>query len=193
MNKWVSEGWGGYSFPALATSALNIIVMLTPKLTLEEAQAGMKPLTDIAIGKSLTSMITSLPLATDVLIISGFYSFTGSGGALQDANGAGAALSSCLVVLCRVSTSSQRTKLLLQILYTTFSSMLGLSTLILSSSCSSVSQVIRLILCQRVTTPGGPGASSVTPAWRTSPWHVIYTWLVLSFNIKEPVGRSDRL
>jgi hypothetical protein len=66
--------------PAFATSAENIMLMI-PKLTLEEAQAGMKPLTDFDVGKNLAGMSISLPLATDVSTIRGFYSFfAGSGG-----------------------------------------------------------------------------------------------------------------
>jgi hypothetical protein len=120
---------------------------MTPKLTLEGAQASMKPLTDFTISKNLTSMSTSLPLATNVSTIPGFYSFfTSTGGVLQDASSAGAALSSRLVSskYFEPENQSATTNTIYDILL-----ILGLSTQILPTHCSFVLRVIRLIPCQR--------------------------------------------
>jgi hypothetical protein len=148
---------------------------MTPKLTLDEAQASMKPLTDFAIGKNLTSMSASLPLATNVSTIPGFYSFfTGSGRALHAANGAGAgaALSSRLVPSKYFEPDNQAATT--NVLY----------NILLDAGTLNTDPILPLFICitgpssytvPESDQPGGPGASSVTPAWRTSPWHVIHT------------------
>lgn len=171
-NKWASEGWGGYAFPAVATSAINVIVMMTPKLTLEEAQASMEPLSNFAIGKNLTRLSTALPLATSVSTIPSFYEFfTGSGGALQNANGGGAALSSRLVPSKYFESENQDATI--DALYD-----------IIEASIVNTDPILPLFICitgpsnyavPESDQPGGPGASAVTPAWRSSPWHVIHT------------------
>jgi len=160
-NKWDSEGWGGYAFPAIATSALNIIIIVTPKLTLEEAQASMEPLNNFAFGKNLTRLSTALLPAASVSTIPSFYElFTGSGGALQNANGGGAALSSCLVPSKYFESKNQ-------------DATTGVLYDIIESSIVNTEPAPPLLICitgpsnyamPESDQPGGPGASTVTPA-----------------------------
>jgi hypothetical protein len=164
---------------------------MTPKPTLEEAQSSMKPLTDFALSKNLISINTSLPLPTNVSTVPGLYPFfTGSGGALHDANGASAALSSRLVLTKyfqpenQAATSNALYDILLDAGTLNMDPILPLFIYITGSSSYTVPESDQ---------PGGPGASSMSSAWRTSPWDVVHTRLVLSFNIKEPVSQSDRL
>lgn len=46
--KWNNEAWGGYVFPHVLTSGLQLLLLATPKLSLADAQASMKPVDDFA-------------------------------------------------------------------------------------------------------------------------------------------------
>ncbi|KAK5125086.1 hypothetical protein LTR08_005448 [Meristemomyces frigidus] len=45
-NKWASEGWGGYIAPGAQSVLASGLILMTPKLSHDEAVASMKPLTD---------------------------------------------------------------------------------------------------------------------------------------------------
>lgn len=159
-NKWASEGWGGYTLPGISGS-ISEFGLLTPKLTLSEAQASMKPLSNFAIGKNITTLINN------VSTIPSFWDyFRGSGGGLP-ATQQGTALSSRLVPSKNFEPENQvaTTDALSRIVETSGSD-LPLFICITAPSTYKVPEDDQ---------PDGPGASAVTPAWRTSPWHVIHT------------------
>lgn len=68
--KWGDEGWGGYIEPGAITTQASGIVLMTPKLSLDEATTSMKPVLDFAT--SLTGL--NIPMNAQVTTANSYYS-----------------------------------------------------------------------------------------------------------------------
>lgn len=162
-NKWASEGWGGYLFPAAESPLLSIVVLMTPHLTTTEATKSMQPLSDF--GKQFGNV----NITGGVKQYNSFYDVyeAALANGLQNSNGGGIALASRLVPTANFEGAENQAALTTQ-----------LTNIALSKSTTGAFETIPLFIC--VTTPNkdfvsDDGTSSVTPAWRDSTWHVIGT------------------
>lgn len=144
------------------------MVLMTPSLTLAQAEASMEPVT------SFFSSISNLNLAVvnSVTTIPSYYTFfTGAGSSLQNLNGNSVALSSRIIPSTNFESASQNATS--EAIYDIFAAdqsnnTLPLIPLFICITAPSTYQVPESDL------PGGPGASAVTPAWRSGPWHLIH-------------------
>jgi hypothetical protein len=151
---WVSQGWGGYMAPE---GPALFMYLITPKLTLDEAKDSMKPVTDF-----LTSIGNgSLPLSLEIKTVASYYEFYEDiiSQIIGSMNGNGVVMSSRLIpkTLFEPAEQSKLSSALQQ-------SVDGILTnhtypygvLLVPPSNYSLPESDQ---------PGGPGASSITPAW----------------------------
>lgn len=169
-NKWASEGWGGYAIPAVDTNLLSAMTFATPKLTLEEAKASMKPITDFLA--SLENL--SIPFTSEIKTVEDYHEFflNDGSGILDNLNGGGNAISSRLVPSNLFDGPANQTALV-DALY----------SLVTAGQSGSTFPILPLFICITAPSlyqlppsdqPGSPGASAVTPAWRSATWHVLH-------------------
>lgn len=154
------------------TNFISAIVLMTPSLSLAEAQASMKPLSDFANNKTVGSFKYALS-ANNVTTIPSFYTFfKGAGDGLQDANGVAVAMASRLVPSRMFEPANQAN--MTQALYSILE---GIET-------NDNDPALPLFICITAPSnyqvpagdqPGAPGHSAVTPAWRSATWHVVHT------------------
>lgn len=150
--KWAEDGWGGYM--SSMGDSTSLMLAITPKLTLEEAKLSMKPLIDFA--QPLNN--GSLRFGIDVTTVDNYWEFLQTPaiqyiGGLID--GVSVAQSSRLVPHENFATEEKRQEL----------------TEVLSEMPYGINMVgpYAFDLPESDQT-GGPGESSVTPAWvSTSP------------------------
>ncbi|KAL2800369.1 FAD-binding domain-containing protein [Aspergillus keveii] len=149
--KWADEGFGGYVYPGLATGFYSTALLATSKLS----EAGAREMN-----------ITTVP---------GIYDIVGPGATslLSNANNLGAAMSSRLIPRHYFQDQSSRAKLS-SILYDIFrAGQTNTQIPVLPLQLNLVAPASYKLL--ESDKPGGPGASSITPVWRESLWHVIHT------------------
>lgn len=164
--QWAKDGWGGYVVPGVVPP-LNFFgaIMITPKLTYNEAVASVQPAIDFA--NSIGNL--SVKLDTKITTLEGSYwEFYNSDAAQLLASvgvGTSSAYASRLIPKSLVEEKTTLAK--------TFKQMNKAGTpfglLLVTPSAYDLPESDR---------PGGPGEASVTPAWREALWHVITqsTW-----------------
>lgn len=136
-------------------------------MTEAETNATLKPLIDFATRQGKLSVLSTVISASYYDIYTKYLK-----NALEDSGGVAAAQSSRLVPMHNfVGNVSQTT------LVNTLADILENS--ITNSTVSDQPLFINIVgpVLYNVPVsdlPGGPGYSSVTPAWRTSPWHIIH-------------------
>ncbi|PLN78528.1 FAD-binding domain-containing protein [Aspergillus taichungensis] len=168
-DRWASEGWGGYIMPAGQARQSSSIVMATALLDHEAAGESIKSLMTLAdeAGMADKAKLTS---------VSGFYKVLRGildDNVLERSVISGVAMSSRILPR-EVFLEEDKQKRM--------SSTLNDIRLAGQSDDRYASQMIILMTAPTVYSrnlpasdePDGPGASSVTPAWRNSLWHVIH-------------------
>ena len=157
-DKWATEGWGGYITPATSTgnTSSSSFLMMTPQLSLAEANASMSPILNFA------ASLGSATIESGIITVPSFYSayqtFIASG---TDKVGVGQALGSRLVPRSLFQSSSGQQQIL---------SAMTQVTSTIANPGPYMSGGLQIL----VTTPAsypGDNSSSVTPAWRNSLWH----------------------
>lgn len=68
--QWSIDGWGGYS---AAVGPVFFLLFITPKLTLEEAQQSMKPVSDYVI--SLNNGTLSVPIELQIQTVANYWEY----------------------------------------------------------------------------------------------------------------------
>ncbi|KAL2834635.1 hypothetical protein BJY01DRAFT_253003 [Aspergillus pseudoustus] len=172
-DKWASEGWGGYIQPGVLGNGVSSFFMATSLLNQSAAEISMKPVTDFAHRQGTLAIANITATNTyyeimDTLIGSGAAESLGSGGAT--------AMSSRIIPRKYFQGTANQEKLssILQDILTATQQDSGL-----------IPAMDPLFICVTAPTtysqhlpeseqPNGPGASSVTPAWRTGLWHAIH-------------------
>ncbi|KAE8323130.1 FAD-binding domain-containing protein [Aspergillus sergii] len=169
--KWASEGWGGYIIPGLAGNGISSLIMVTSMLDHSTAVSSMQPVRDFVnqLGTVGIAKVTTIPSYSDVLntvlpVADGFFSsFRG-----------GHAVSSRIVPRSAFLDRENQTQLA-SLLAGILSAGQELNPASLSplmicvTAPSTYSQSL-----PETDRPGGPGAASVTPAWRDGLWHVLH-------------------
>lgn len=157
--KWTAEGWGGYVLPSLLSGTISTFSAITPRLTLDEAKASMQPLVDFAssisnLSASLQVNITTLP--------NGFYDFlqTPTADSVGGFTGLGYALASRMIPRAHFQTADAKQQLL------------GVFKQLIDNKQPNPAVPFYVLLVTPAAyklpdsdLPGGPGYSSVTPAW----------------------------
>ncbi|KAK1249091.1 hypothetical protein MKX07_002607 [Trichoderma sp. CBMAI-0711] len=172
--KWADEGWGGlYAVSGNVTNSTARFLGFNTKLSVEEARASLKPVTDY---------LESFPSSNETLI-SQFKTLSSQWAAQNDPVLLGFLLPEAGVSLTRSSRLVPRSnfhgeeaqKQLVDFLMSQnfrWSVVLGTPT--------------KYILPES-DRPGGPGEASVTPAWRDALWHFT---IVQSWDPADPVATS---
>ena len=159
-----SQGFGGYFLPGADNP---LVALMSPLMTEAETKTTLKPLIEFATRQGNLSVISTVITASYHEIYTAYLK-----NALEDSSGVAAAQSSRLIPMHNfVSKKSQTT------LINTLADLLDSST----TTSTVPSQPLFINIVGPVLfdvpasdLPGGPGYASVTPAWRTSPWHVIH-------------------
>ncbi|KAL4979770.1 hypothetical protein BDW66DRAFT_157213 [Aspergillus desertorum] len=173
-DRWAREGWGGYIQLGPLGAGVSTFFMSTSLLNQSAAEASMKPVTDFAnsLGTLATGSVTLFDTYYQVL-----QALIGNEESTGLSEGGPMAVSSRIVPRKSFQGTANQNKLT------------SILTDILEDSQSDyhspISPVAPLFICVTAPTtysqnlpesdqPGGPGAASVTPAWRTGLWHSIY-------------------
>ncbi|KAJ0413820.1 FAD-binding domain-containing protein [Aspergillus carlsbadensis] len=168
--KWADEGFGGYVYPGLATGFYSTALLATSKLSKTEARESLQPLI------RFTNNLLGLTFGTvNITTVPGIYDIVGPGATslLTNANNLGVAMSSRLIPRHYFQDQSSRANLS-SILYDIFrAGQTNTQIPVLPLQLNLVAPASYKLL--ESDKPGGPGASSVTPVWRESLWHVIHT------------------
>ncbi|KAL4966334.1 uncharacterized protein BDV14DRAFT_208312 [Aspergillus stella-maris] len=174
-DKWASEGWGGYIQIGPIGAGTTSFFMATSLLNLSAAEVSMKPVIDLAerLGASASATVSLSP--TYYQVLDGLVSNEAS------------------LVLTRGGPIAMSSRIIPQENFLGADSQEELSSVlydILESGSEETDYEIDAILpplfiC--VTAPtiysrslpesdeaDGPGASAITPAWRTGLWHMIH-------------------
>ncbi|KAL4787306.1 hypothetical protein BJX76DRAFT_345599 [Aspergillus varians] len=191
-DKWASEGWGGYIQPGLLGGGISSFFLATSMLNQTAAEASMKPVMDFAhrfgtFSVANVSSANSFYEVMDRLI---------GAEETQSVGGGGMAMSSRIIPREYFQGEANQKKLsstLNDILVASRNNGHGMSL---------VPPVSPLFIC--VTAPttysqnlpeseqsGGPGASAVTPAWRTGLWHAIHLRPFSGSTIDNPGAVRD--
>lgn len=158
--RWASEGWGGYVGPDFVRGHALQVSLVTPNLTLDQAKASMKPLTDFVAALSderivAISNITTLP--------SGYHDFINTPfvQAFSILNNVYLAPASRLVPKTLFDGQENQTRLAN-----------ALGQIVASGQPNGIIPFYVLFvppssfqLPASDIAPNGPGAASVTPAW----------------------------
>lgn len=155
--QWAADGWGGYIGPDFVKGGVVSVSLVTPKLTLDQAKASMKPLTDLG-NSSLTSMWINITTLNE-----GYHEYMDTTfiKAFTILNNVGLAPASRLIPREFFQTSDKRQTLL------------DALTGIMEAGTPNpiVPYYVLLVppasyaLPDTDIPPNGPGAASVTPAW----------------------------
>jgi hypothetical protein len=159
-----SEGFGGYFIPGAASP---LIALMSPLMTEAETNTTLKPLIDFATRQGNLSILSTVTAASYYEIYTEYLK-----DALEHSSGVAAAQSSRLIPMHHFVGNKNQTKLI-----NTLADLLDSS--ITTSKVPGQPLFINIVgpVLYDVPAsdlPGGPGYASVTPAWRTSPWHVIH-------------------
>lgn len=166
---WASQGWGGYIQPGLVGSQVSSFLMATSLLNYTEAVTSMQPVLEFAseFDTLANASVTTFDTYFDIL-----ESLTSTG--LSAVPAGGVAMSSRIVPKESFLGMANQTKL------STI-----LNDIITTNEVENLVSIVPLFICVTAPTlysqnlpttdlPGGSGAASVTPAWRTGLWHVIH-------------------
>ncbi|KAL4940755.1 hypothetical protein BDV06DRAFT_213210 [Aspergillus oleicola] len=174
-DKWASEGWGGYIQIGPLGKGASSFFMTTSMLNQTAAEASMKPVTDFAssLGASATATIRSSDTYFEILD-----SLVSNEASLALGREGPLAMSSRIIPQGTFLGAANQAELS-SVLYD-----------IVESGSQEVDYEIDTVLpplfiCVTAPTtysqnlseseePDGPGASAITPAWRTGLWHAIF-------------------
>ncbi|CZR69907.1 uncharacterized protein PAC_19807 [Phialocephala subalpina] len=153
--KWANDGWGGYLVPG---KALFEVILITPKLTLDEAKASMQPVLNYtdwlqSQGVTVTANVTTLANYWE------FYNEPIS--QLLGAVGVGTGTAYASRLLPKSSFEGSGKDALAAVLKQS-STTAGM--LLVGPASYNIPESDQ---------PGGPGEASITPAWRSSLWHML--------------------
>ncbi|KAL2813870.1 FAD-binding domain-containing protein [Aspergillus granulosus] len=173
-DKWASEGWGGYIQPGLLGNDVSSFFMATSLLNQSAAEISMKPMTDFAHRQGTLAIANITATDTYFEILD---TLVGNGAAESLGSGGATAMSSRIIPRKYFQGTANQEKLS-SILHDILATAQEDNGLIPSLSPP-------LFICVTAPTiysqnmpeserPDGPGASSVTPAWRTGVWHAIH-------------------
>ncbi|KAL4985204.1 hypothetical protein BDW68DRAFT_148011 [Aspergillus falconensis] len=190
-DRWASEGWGGYIQLGPLGTGVSTFFMSTSLLNQSAAEASMKPVTDFAnsLGTLGTGSVTLFD--TYYQVIQALIGDETSSGL----SGGGPMAMSSRIVPRKSFQGTANQKELTSIL----------TEILEDSQCdyhSPSSPVAPLFICVTAPTtysqnlpesdqPSGPGASSVTPAWRTGLWHSIHIRQFADSMIRDPDAVRD--
>ncbi|KAL3470593.1 hypothetical protein BJX99DRAFT_267297 [Aspergillus californicus] len=171
-DRWAFEGWGGYILPA-PVGGVSTFSLGTTMLSLSEAQASMQPLIDFANRASGTGTLGNASVST-----ADYYNILRAIIAREEQlilPGSAFAFSSRLVPresFVGEENQQQLSSALRDILTTAqeqgVAAVAGL--MMYAVTPNRYSRTMR-----ESDLVGGPGAASITPAWRNGLWHVIFT------------------
>ncbi|KAL4929863.1 FAD-dependent oxidoreductase [Aspergillus undulatus] len=173
-DRWASEGWGGYIILGPLENSTSTFFMATSMLDQSEGEASMKPITDFA------SRVGALAVA-NVKMTETYYEVLY--GLIADEPSTPLGREGALAMSSRIITretfqgagNQQRlSSVLMDILSSSQQGIYDMSAdlpplFICVTAPTSYSQNL-----PESDKPGGPGASSMTPAWRTGVWHTIH-------------------
>lgn len=159
-----SEGFGGYFLPGAASP---LIALMSPLMTEAETNSTLKPLIDFATRQGNLSVLSTVITAPYFEIYTNYLK-----DALEHSSGVAAAQSSRLIPMHNFIGNVSQTSLI-----NTLADLLDSS--VTTSTVPSQPLFINIVGPVLYDVPasdlsGGPGYASVTPAWRTSPWHIIH-------------------
>ncbi|PWY82171.1 FAD-binding domain-containing protein [Aspergillus heteromorphus CBS 117.55] len=167
-DRWASEGWGGYISPGLLGNQVSNLLLATSLLNQTAAEVSMKPVLDFARQQGTIGIANVTTSPTYFAMIKAIAAAAG----LDPLSSM--AMSSRIVRRESFLGAANQTKLstiLNDILTTSQKSLLpDISPLFISVTSPTIYSQTMPASDQ----PGGPGASSVTPAWRDGIWHVIH-------------------
>jgi hypothetical protein len=170
--KWADEGWGGYILPA-AVGGASTVAMGTTLLDLAEARASMQPLIDLA-----NRAVESGTLGNATVITGDYYNILRAIIAREESlvfPSSALAFSTRLVPkdsFLGEENQKQLSSTLHDILTTAQGQHVPASSGLMMYA---VTPRLYSRTMPESDQPGGPGASSITPAWRNGLWHVIFT------------------
>lgn len=168
-DRWATDGWGGYIAPGAVTSLVSGMIMMTPKLTHDQAIASMKPLTDYVA--SLGNVATHNSVTTEPSYYTAYQKYIAPN---QEKVGVGIAMGSKFIPRSMLQSSAGQQKV---------------ADAIEKSSSMVIPVTGQGGVDYRSLTYGSPfqilvtapssyqtdGSSSVTPAWygtNGAAWHV---------------------
>ncbi|PYH88394.1 FAD-binding domain-containing protein [Aspergillus ellipticus CBS 707.79] len=167
-DKWASEGWGGYISPGLLGSQVSNLLLGTSMLNQSAAEASMKPVLDFARQQGTIGIANVTTISTYGALIKAI------AGAAEMQPLASMAMSSRIIrreSFLGEANQQKLSSILNDILTTSQKSLLpDISPLFISVTSPTVYSKTM----PKSDQPGGPGAASVTPAWRDGLWHVIH-------------------
>ncbi|PYI17264.1 FAD-binding domain-containing protein [Aspergillus violaceofuscus CBS 115571] len=173
---WAAEGWGGFAIPGLADYTL---VIATALLNHTAAMASVQPVLDFA--RQFNNSIATLSS------VAGFLDFMGpiTSSPLLQMSEVSAAVSSRIIPRTsfqNTTSQAQLAELITQLLRLndTLQTPPSPRVEILLVAPALYSQSL-----PREDESSGPGASSVTPAWRSGLWHLMHTRAIAS-NTRDP-------
>ncbi|KAF2166572.1 hypothetical protein M409DRAFT_66592 [Zasmidium cellare ATCC 36951] len=110
--QWSADGWGGYMAAGVKGVGLIFIDMITPKLTLDEAKASMKPATDFA-----TALLPNLsvPITVEIKTHANYWEYYNSAIAQslsKQGVGTGVAMASRLISTQNFATPAKKSQLI---------------------------------------------------------------------------------
>ncbi len=170
-DKWASEGWGGYILPA-GVGEVSTISLGTTMLDISEARASMQPLINLANRPADSGTLGNVSVHT-----ADYHNILQAIMAREENlifPSSAWAFSSRLIPKESFKSDNQQrlSSALHNIINTAQGQDVPASTtlLIYAVAPSFYSRTM-----PKTDLPGGPGASSVSPAWRNGLWHVIFT------------------
>lgn len=168
-DKWASEGWGGYIAPGAQSKLTSGMILMTPKLSHEEAVASMKPITDFVAGLGV------VPLDNDVYSETSFYqAYEKYIGPNQEKVGLGVAIGSRLIPRGMLTTTAGQ-----QSVAAAMEKALNMVVPVNVDNLDPRALVYGPPFQILVTTPSSyttDGTSSLIPAWygaNGAVWHVV--------------------
>ncbi|KAL4922897.1 hypothetical protein BDW62DRAFT_196904 [Aspergillus aurantiobrunneus] len=192
-DRWAAEGWGGYIQPGVLGNGVSSFIMATSMLNQSAAETSMRPVMDFAhrLGTLSIANISSTNTYSEVL-----ESLIGDGASQSLGGGGGMAMSSRIIpreYFQGLANQKKLSSILNDVLVNTQND---------SHDLHLVAPMAPLFIC--VTAPttysqslpkseqaGGPGASSVTPAWRAGLWHAIHLRPFSGSTISDPDAVRD--
>ncbi|KAI7245139.1 hypothetical protein KC343_g6969 [Hortaea werneckii] len=168
-DKWATEGWGGYITPGARGKLSSGLVLVTPKLTNEEAKQSMKPLTDYA--SSLGNLAINNEIST---AHSWFEAFNDYILPNDEEVGLGIALGSRLIPK-DVFTSDNGRQSLINALTDISDKVTPLSSKSnqLDPRALTYGPPLQILVTAPSSYPDNDTVpASITPAWRQANWHI---------------------
>lgn len=166
-DKWASEGFGGYFAPKSSDNLVAFVQLATPKLTLAQTQASLKPVTDFVNANTNRGWLSGIKTYNSYYDV---YQASLSS-PIQYPVDAAIAMSSRLVPRKYFLGTANQQKLTTLFTNLVNAGAQGQNINLLPFSVNIVAPTSYVV--PKSDQPGGPGEAAVTPAWRTSLWHVV--------------------